>query len=210
MKKKIKYNDRWFYRVVKPLVVFLIYVLFRPTVKGKEKIPMDGPLVLAGNHTKFLDPVMLVATVKKRQVHFLAKEELFSGLSNIIVWGMGAIPVNRKTHDHQALENAIDALQNNLCIGIFPEGTINRTDDVIMPFKMGAVKMSQEAKATLIPFTITGQYKLFRKGIELEFLDPIEIEEDLEKTNEKLMEAVKNKLIEKGQTHGTKRKNDRV
>ena len=199
-----QYNDRWFYRIIKPLLVFLIYVLFHPEVKGRENIPKKGPVVLAGNHTKWLDPETLCAVVRGRQVHFLAKEELFHGPAHIITWGMGAIPVNRKIHDKGALHSAIEALKNGLCIGIFPEGTINRTDDIIMPFKIGAVKMSKESNATLVPFTITGEYKLFRKGIKIEFLKPIEVEEDLEKTNQKLMDAVQKKLEEGGKTNGRK------
>ena len=208
-KKKFKYGDRWFYRLTYPLLIFLIYLLFPPKVKGKENIPKKGPLVLAGNHTKWVDPEMLCAVVRGRQVHFLAKEELFHGAAHIIAWGMGAIPVNRKIHDHDALENAIEALRQGLCIGIFPEGTINRTDDVIMPFKIGAVKMAHEAKATLVPFAITGEYKLFHRGVTVEFLPPIEVEDDLDATNQKLMDIVSKKLIEGGKTHGAKPKSKR-
>ena len=50
--------------------------------------------------------------------------------------------------------------------------TINRTDDIIMPFKFGAVKMCKETGADLIPFVITGKYKLFKRGITIEFLKP--------------------------------------
>ena len=209
-KEKYKYGDRWFYRLVKPLLIFLIYLLYPPKkVIGRENISKKGPLVLAGNHTKWVDPELLCAIVRKRQVHFLAKQELFKGPAHIITWGMGAIPVNRKIHDHGALDNAIEGLKRGLCIGIFPEGTINRTDDVIMPFKIGAVKMAQEAKATLVPFTITGEYKLFHRGAIVEFLPPIEVGEDLDKANELLMETIKQKLIEGGKTHGSKPKSSR-
>lgn len=203
---KFKYGDRWFYRLVKPLLIFLIYVLYPPKVIGRENIPKDGPLVLAGNHTKWVDPEMICAVVKKRQVHFLAKQELFHGAASIITWGMGAIPVNRKIHDHGALDNAIEGLKNGLCIGIFPEGTINRTDDVIMPFKIGAVKMAKESNATLVPFVITGEYKLFRGGEKIEFLKPIKVSDDLDKTNQELMDTISKKLIEGGRTHGSKPK----
>ena len=141
---------------------------------------------------------MLCSVVKGRQVHFLAKIELFSGPVSIITKGMGSIPVNRKIHDKDALHSAIEALNKGLCIGIFPEGTINRTDDVIMPFKIGAVKMTKESNATLVPFIITGKYKLFRKGIRVEFLKPIKVTKDLDKSNELLMETVKQGLIEHG------------
>jgi len=190
--------DTLFYKIVKPLLNFLIYVLYRPTVVGRENIPKEGPVVLAGNHTRWSDPPMLCSVVKGRQVHFLAKIELFSGPVSIITKGMGSIPVNRKIHDKDALHSAIEALNKGLCIGIFPEGTINRTDDVIMPFKIGAVKMTKESNATLVPFIITGKYKLFRKGIRVEFLKPIKVTKDLDKSNELLMETVKQGLIEHG------------
>ena len=209
-KEKFKYGDRWFYTFIKPLLVFLIYVLYPPKVKGRENIPKEGPVVLAGNHTKWVDPEMICAVVKKRQVHFLAKQELFHGAAHIVTWGMGAIPVNRKIHDHGALDNAIEALKEGLCIGIFPEGTINRTEDVIMPFKIGAVKMTQEANATLVPFTITGEYKLFRGGEIIEFLKPIKVGKDLDKANQELMDTISKKLIEGGRTHGSIRKSNRI
>lgn len=199
----MKIKDTTFYKVVRPLVEVFVRVLYRPTVIGLENIPKEGRILIAGNHTKWLDPVMLVGIVR-RPVHFLAKEELFHGKTKFIAEGMGCVPVNRKIHDHNALQGAIDFLNKDLCVGIFPEGTINRTDDVIMPFKMGAVKACSETNTKLVPFIITGEYKLFKKSVKLEFLSPIEIGKDLEKENEKFMNIVSKKLIEGGKTDGRK------
>ena len=191
--------DTLFYKVVRPIVKILFYILFRPTVIGKENIPDSGALVLAGNHTKWLDPVFLVA-VSKRQVHFLAKEELFHGITKFIVNGMGCISVNRKIHDKDALNNAKVGLNKKCCIGVFPEGTINRTKDIIMPFKIGAVKMSSDTGSFLVPFVITWKYKLFRKGIKIEFLQRRKISGDLEAENKKLMLDISRKLeVAKGE-----------
>lgn len=191
----MKPKDTLFYKIVRPLVVFLIKILFHPEVIGLNNIPKDKKVLLAGNHTKWLDPVMLVG-VQPRQIHFLAKEELFHGITKFIVKGMGCIPVNRKIHDKNALQGAIDYLNSNLCVGIFPEGTINRTSDIIMPFKIGAVKASHDTNTQLVPFVITGKYKLFRKGIKIEFLKPMKISDDLTKENEKFMEKVSKKIEE--------------
>lgn len=199
----MKIKDTTFYKTVRPLVSVLVKLLYRPTVIGLENIPKEGRVLIAGNHTKWLDPVTLVGIVK-RPVHFLAKEELFHGKTKFIAEGMGCVPVNRKIHDHNALQGAIDFLNNDLCVGIFPEGTINRTDDVIMPFKMGAVKACYETNTKLVPFVITGEYKLFKKTVKIEFLTPIEIGNDLEKENQKFMKIVSNKLIEGGKTNGRK------
>ena len=205
-KEKYPYGDRLFYTIVKPLLVLLVYVLYPPKVVGRENIPQDGAVVFAGNHTKWIDPEMMCAIVKKRQVHFLAKKELFKGPAHIITWGMGAIPVDRSIHDHDALKYAIEGLKEGLSIGIFPEGTINRTDDIIMPFKIGAVKMAQEADVLIVPFVITGEYKIFRGGETVEFLKPIRVGEDIKKSNQELMDVIKNRMIEKGCKHGKKKR----
>jgi len=199
----MKIKDTVFYKVVRPLVSFLIRLLFRPQIIGVNNIPKKGRILLAGNHTKWLDPVMLVG-VQKRQIHFLAKEELFHGKTKFIAKGMGCVPVNRKIHDKNALNSACEFLEKDLCVGIFPEGTINRTDDVIMPFKMGAVKACNSTNTKLIPFIITGKYKLFRKGVKIEFLEPITIGDDLEKENERFMAIVSKKLLEEGYKNGGK------
>ncbi len=189
----MKIKDTVFYKVVKPLVVFLVYLLYRPKVIGRENIPKTGRVLLAGNHTKWLDPVVLVA-VQPRVIHFLAKIELFHGFTKWIVKGMGCVPVNRKIHDKDALQGAIDYLNNDLCVGIFPEGTINKTDEVIMPFKIGAVKACSETNTKLVPFVITGKYKIFRKNVKIEFLKPMTISNDLEKSNQELMNKISEKL----------------
>ena len=188
--------DTKFYKVVKPIACFLIKLLFHPKVIGLENIPKTGRIVLAGNHTKFLDPVMLVGVVK-RPIHFLAKKELFDGVLCFLVKGMGCVPVNRKIHDKNALSSAIDYLNKDLCVGIFPEGTINRTTDkVILPFKIGAVKMSSETNSEIVPFVITGKYRIIGKSVRLEFLKPIKVSENLDESNEMLMNIIENKLKE--------------
>ena len=55
IKMKKKNMNAWGYTIVKPIVKALFYILFRPKVIGKENIPKNGPYVLAGNHTKWLD-----------------------------------------------------------------------------------------------------------------------------------------------------------
>ena len=189
------YMDTKFYKVVRPLVSFLVKLLFHPKVIGLENIPKTGGIVLAGNHTKWLDPVTLVG-ISKRQIHFLAKEELFHGITKFIVKGMGCVPVNRKIDDKNALSSAEEFLNNNLCVGIFPEGTINRTDDVIMPFKIGAVKSSHDTNSLLVPFIITGKYRIIGKSVRIEFLKPISVGDDLSLENDKFMRLVESKIKE--------------
>ena len=187
--------DGKFYKFGKIVVSFIFKILYRPRVVGLEYISEEGSLVLAGNHTKWLDPLLLISC-SKRQIHFLGKDSLFKGTLKPIMKLMGVIPVNRSIHDKNALLKAEKCLKEDRVIGIFPEGTINRTNDIIMPFKIGAVKMSSDTCSILIPFIITGKYKLFRKNIKLEFLPPREISSNLDLENKKLMEDISHKLEE--------------
>ena len=185
------------YRTLRPIVTILIKIAFRPNYIGLENIPKSGRVILAGNHTNNFDSPLLLSTTN-RVIHFLAKDSLTKGILGPAFKGMGIIPVNRSIHDKGALQSAINTLKEDKVIGIFPEGTINRTKDIIMPFKIGAVKMASETNTSIVPFTITGEYKLFKKSITIEFYKPIKIKsENLTKENERLMNIISKELEEK-------------
>jgi len=97
----------------------------RLEVTGLELLPAAGPILLAVNHDSYWDPVAVgVAALGHRQIRALAKDSMWKvkGL-NLILDGMGQIPINRGGADAQALDRAIAELQAGACIGIFPEGT---------------------------------------------------------------------------------------
>lgn len=183
------------YRVVRTLGYPIFLLLYRPEFEGRNNIPKSGSVILAGNHTNNLDAAIMLAG-PKRVVHMLAKKELFkSKISNAFFRSMGCIPVDRKIHDENAKSEAIEVLKNNEVIGIFPEGTVNRTNDIILPFKYGAVSFAKKTGAYIVPFTITGKYKLFRKSIKITYGKPYKVNDDLEIENEKLMNIITKMLI---------------
>lgn len=64
-----------------------------------------------------------------------------------------------------------------------------------MPFKIGAVKMAHDSKCFLVPFTITGKYKVFRRSITLTFYEPYKTQsDDLTEGNKKLEKLISDKL----------------
>ena len=194
-------KDPLLYKLVRPLLKGLFYILFRPTIIGKENIPKNKRIILAGNHTNNLDCILLIASTK-RCIHFLAKDSLYKGIKKPIFKGMGIIPVNRKAKNKEALNVAERTLNQNKVIGIFPEGTINRTKDIIMPFKIGAVKMANDTASEIIPFSITGKYKLFNNKLTIIFDKPYKISNnELSFENKILMDKV-SKLIKKGEEYG--------
>ena len=161
-----------FYRIIRPVVKVLTNIFLHPTYVGLSNIPKDGSIVLAGNHTSILDPLLLVSSTK-RSIHFLAKDELWKGFKKIIFSNLGLIPVNRREKDTFALKEAVKYLEDGKVIGIFPEGTTNKKDG-LLPFKVGAVKMAYDTNTRIVPFAIKGQYGLFKK-VSISFGKPISI-----------------------------------
>ena len=181
-----------FYKyIAKPLIYIYVNILLRPKVIGIEKIPSSKRVILAGNHKNNFDSVLLVG-INKRVIHFLAKDSLVKGWKKLIFNHMGIIPVNRSIHDKNALSKAIELLNENKAIGIFPEGTTNKTKEIILPFKIGAVKMASITETEIIPFVITGEYNIFKNNLCIEFLDSIKVPKilDLTEYNIKLMNAI--------------------
>lgn len=186
-------KDPIFYKITRPILAIFIK-LYRPTIIGKEFIPKEGRVILAGNHTSYLDP-LLVAYGTKRCVHYFAKDSLYKGIKKPIFKGLGIIPVNRKIKDKNSLYKGIDVLNNDLVVGIFPEGTINKTDDIVMNFKFGAVKMAYETNSKIVPFSITHKYKFLKKSVKIEYGKPYNVSSDLKKENDILMKKVKTMII---------------
>jgi len=181
-----------FYIIIRPIITFIFKILYTPKIIGKENIPNRGRVVIAGNHTHIFDCVLLMSCTK-REIHFLAKKELFAGLKGIIFNNLGLIPVDRQNKSPKSLSQAREYLNDDKVIGIFPEGTTRKNKNTLLPFKLGAVKMANDTNSEIVPFAITGKYKLFSRSLKITFSKPITIKnKDLEKENNNL----RNKVIE--------------
>ena len=181
-------TDAKLYRFFRPLIKILTNVFIRPKYIGLENIPKDGRIILAGTHTNILDCFVLISSTK-RSIHFMAKKELWKGVKKILFANMGLIPVDRKNKDHNSLEVAEDYLKKECIVGIFPEGTTEKGRG-LLPFKIGAVKMAIDTDTKIIPFTITGKYRLFSKDLKITFGECISINGDLDKENERFRNII--------------------
>ena len=155
-----KDNDRGF-KVITAFIKPGFRLRFSPTIIGAENIPKDGAVVIAGNHKNISDQ-FLVFLATKRVVNYMAKREYFDGALAPLFKLAGCIPVNRDGFDAAAVRRAIKILKRGGAVGIFPEGTRNKTDALLLPFKPGAVAIAQRGGAVIVPFAITGEYE--RKG----------------------------------------------
>ena len=185
------------YRFVRPIIKFLMKLLYRIEIVGSENIPLEEGVILAGNHKHNLDCMMLISSTK-RTIRFLAKKELLDKCGWLFK-KMGIIPVDRKRKNKEALNEACSVLNNGGVIGIFPEGTFNDTEYITRPFKIGAVKMAHDTNSWIVPFAIIGKYKLFRKSIKVVYGKPYKLKKksDLKKENNILMNKVIDLLKER-------------
>lgn len=181
------------YKLLIPLDKIFMKYFYRATYIGKENIPKNSSVILAGNHTSYLDPLLLMSSTN-RCIHFLAKIELFKGVKKIFFKNVGIIPVDRTKKNPDAINSAKEYLLNNKVIGIFPESTINKTNDIIMPFKYGAVKMAAETNCYIVPFSITNKYQILKKSVIICFGKPYKVTGNIKEDNQKLEEKV-TKLI---------------
>ncbi len=150
------------YKILKPFVTLYFKIKFRPTIIGKENIPKEGPIILCGNHIHTHDQYN-VMIVTPRIVHYMAKDEYFKGKHAWFYKLAGCISVDRSIHDENAKSEALKVLKNGGALGIFPEGTRNKTigtkEEVdLLPFKFGAVSLAKKTNALIVPFGITGTY----------------------------------------------------
>ena len=192
------------YRTLKFIIKPFFMLIHGTKYIGLDNIPKDGPVILAGNHTSSTDALLMLGG-PKRIVHMMAKKELFkSSLTRWFFRSMACISVDRSIHDENAKSEAIEVLNNDEVLGIFPEGTVNHTDDILLPFKYGAVSFANKTDSLIVPLVITGKYKLFRRSIKITYGKPFKMSGDLEKDNELLKKKVKDLMI-KGESNDKKK-----
>jgi 1-acyl-sn-glycerol-3-phosphate acyltransferase len=135
----------------------------RLEVSGLEQLPSSGPVLLAGNHDSWWDPVVIgIAALPRRQVQALAKSSLWKiALMAKILDGMGQIPIDRGSGDEAALERAISELRQGACIGIFLEGT--RSHGRTLRARSGLGRIAQAVpEAQVVCCTVEGTVDLVR------------------------------------------------
>ncbi len=141
------------YIILKYTIGPLLWLLWRPMIIGKENLAVKGKAVFASNHTSMLDPVLL-AIISFRNIHFMAKKELFSNkLIALLLRSLLSFPVDRKNADLQSLKRAMKVLDKGKIFGIFPEGKRSITGRMDS-FEKGTAFLAVRSRAQIIPIYI--------------------------------------------------------
>ena len=134
---------------------FFARVYHRLEVHSPSRLPDKGAAILICNHTSPLDP-QLIQSVCPRLITWMMAAEYYD------IWGIrqifrtvGVIPVTRSGRDTSATRAAMRALHNGQVLGVFPEGRIEPTDE-LLPFQTGVAMMAMKTGVPVFPAYLDG------------------------------------------------------
>ncbi len=119
-------------------------------------LPETGGAIVISNHISGLDPLLLVASVRRPLRFMIASEEYNRFGFQWLFKAIGCIPVNRGGRAEAALKEAIRALNNGEVITMFPYGGIHADESALPAFKGGAVMLAQKTNCALYPVRLEG------------------------------------------------------
>jgi 1-acyl-sn-glycerol-3-phosphate acyltransferase len=137
---------------------------FRWRVFNAERVPLSGPVILASNHSSFLDPP-LVGSGVHREINYLARKSLFRfSLFGAILRKVRAVPVDREGGGAAGLKTVLDRLNAGGAIILFPEGT-RSLDGKLQPARSGIGLTVIKSSAPVVPVRVFGTYEAYGRHI---------------------------------------------
>lgn len=151
------------YRLARTVFVGIVGAWFRPRVIGRERVPLEGPVILAPVHRSFAD-FAFSAFLTRRKLFFMAKDDLWRNRwLGRLLFGLGVFPVHRDAADREAMRRAETVLRRGQVLVMFPEGT-RKTGSTVEEFHEGAAFLAARTGATIVPIGIGGTDLAMPKG----------------------------------------------
>jgi 1-acyl-sn-glycerol-3-phosphate acyltransferase len=159
--------------LVRHLAQVVLRLVFRLRIRGLEHLPREGPVLLAGNHTGFLDgPIVMI--MLPRPSSFLVKSELYEGPFARVLAFARQIPVRRGAPDRTALRAGLRVLGGGGVLGVFPEGT--RGEGRMESIQHGIGFLALRAGCPVVPVVCSGTADALPKGRALpRFRAPVDV-----------------------------------
>jgi len=143
-------------------------------VFNRERVPLEGPAILACNHASFLDPPLVGAGVH-RAIHYLARENLFR--FPVLGWVLRhwqVVPVDREGGGAKGLKAILDDLLHGGAIILFPEGTRTR-DGNLQPARPGIGLTVIKSTAPVIPVRVFGTFRTYGRHMKIPLPRPVAV-----------------------------------
>ncbi len=133
-------------------------LLFCEKVSGVENIPMEGPLLIAPNHTSYLDPLAVGAFIP-RGVHYVGREELFKNSAFARLLEIcKCIPIKKEKPGKATIGKFLSLLRRGEALMIFPEGTRSPSGE-LQEAGAGIGLLALSTGAPIIPALVKGADK---------------------------------------------------
>ena len=148
------------------IVIPLLKLITKPDWRGTENLPKSGAVIAISNHISYVDPLIFAHFLygNGRAVRFLGKASLFNGpVLGWILRSAEQVPVEREVKGSStiALAHAVAFLKAGHCLGVYPEGTLTRDQDLWpMVAKTGLARLAVMTKAPVIPCAQWGAAEL--------------------------------------------------
>jgi 1-acyl-sn-glycerol-3-phosphate acyltransferase len=182
------------YGVVRFLTTLYGMVAFRARGIHEERIPREGPLILAPNHFSFMDH-FFVGMFTWRQVQFMAKSQLFKRPMQWVYTHGGVFPVRRGHDDQEAFITAESILGRGGCVVMYCEGGRSRTGELAERPRRGIGKLALRSGATVVPVAIHGSQRvrnwkrLSFPRVTVHYGEPITFEHEADPSRERQQEV---------------------
>lgn len=196
-------EDRAVVQILRAVDVCFSRLYHRITVKRPQRLPREGAAILVCNHTSGLDPMLIQSVCPRSIVWMMAREYYEIKALKWFFQIIGAIPVDRSGRDLAATRAALRALQEGRILGLFPEGRIETTTE-LLPFQTGVAMMAIKTGADIYPVYLDGTQRgkkmvdafKFRNHATLTFGPVLKLsqrgtsKEELEAATESIRQAV--------------------
>jgi len=170
----------WMYELVRLFQTPYLLLFFRTRAIDSDKVPADGPAIVAPNHFSFLDH-FFVAVYLRRKVQFMAKSQLFTMPMEVVYNNGGVFPVRRGHRDDEAFKTAHAVLARGGLVVMYCEGGRSRTGELGEP-KPGIGRLALESGAPVVPVALVGSERVrdWKRGqlpkVTVQFGDPVRFE----------------------------------
>ena len=169
-------NISGMYKLARRVFGFLFKTVMPVTYHHLERVQLDAPYILVGNHSHMFDPMLIGYPVFRYAVRFLGKKELMNNaILKAICERVGMIPVDRHNMDMGAIRTSLKTLKEGHVLGIFPEGTRHK-EGVMQDMESGAAMIALRSGCKMLPAYISSKPALFKRT-HVYFGDPIRVTE---------------------------------